>query len=58
MSPYDWIITRPRTQRPLPAEQPSNRPRTTCAVCGWDWLGRRKMCPACHTRIEVRTDAA
>lgn len=52
--PYGWILTRP--VRRIAIDR-SRTPMIVCANCGWEWRGRRRMCPACLTRLEV-DDAA
>lgn len=51
-SRYPWVITR-RTTRRFHRETKMRAP-TACRRCGWEWRGRRLVCPACRER----TDAA
>lgn len=46
---YPWIPTKPRVREPR-SGRPVGRPFTVCGRCGWEWVGRRKTCPACLTR--------
>lgn len=56
INPYPWIPTGP-VRRVLRVSRPTQGTMSACARCGWEWRGRRKMCPACLVRQE-RTDAA
>lgn len=53
MNHYLWIMARP-ARRSLPPNRASRIPFIVCDHCGWEWKGRRRMCPACLER----TDAA